>query len=456
MQGEIHADGELWSAALWQCQSSIGRETFDRILLASHFYVPRDGGFRDGVEALFEADRALNHRVNSERICQLMVQRGFIDQSECPGAQAVYLSHQIDDAEPQGNHNQVMDPGERLVMPVSLQNTGTRTLTDVQVRLRSQQPNLAEVVAPGTASYADMDLGEPGQSLPPHHVLNIYPEAPCGTQLGFVLDVDAREWSGSAEFSTFVGTPVSSGPEWVSYSGPPLTIPDNDPTGIESVLEVSSPHPVGWVRCTVDITHSWIGDLVVSLKSPTGKTVVLHNRTGGSSGNLITSYPDLTLPDGPGSMDDMHLDLAQGAWKLSVSDHQLRDQGVLRGWSLEVGTLEFECQDVPACSSSSEVRGLKLTKFFSADRVRMVWTRSQDPCHARYRVYTSTRMGLRPTNPPGQWPADPPFEDRSAEDLDGSPTDPSFLWQPGAGLEYFLVVDEGNDGGQGPVGHFGR
>ena len=57
-----------------------------------------------------------------------------------------------------------------------------------------------------------------------------------------------------------------------------------------------------------------------------GKTVTLHDRTGGSTDDLYESF-SLTEFDG--------LDAA-GPWTLVVSDHAYADKGVLEGWDLEI------------------------------------------------------------------------------------------------------------------------
>ncbi|MBD3299220.1 MAG: hypothetical protein GF341_11230 [candidate division Zixibacteria bacterium] len=64
MVGKIHADGEIWSATLWEMFEAIGRGTTDRIVLYSHFLLPTDPDFADGAQALLDAD-ALLHPVVS-------------------------------------------------------------------------------------------------------------------------------------------------------------------------------------------------------------------------------------------------------------------------------------------------------------------------------------------------------------------------------------------------------
>ncbi|MEV6630208.1 M36 family metallopeptidase [Actinoplanes sp. NPDC051470] len=42
LDGEVHDDGEIWSRALWDINSSLGRRNANRVILEAHFYFPPD------------------------------------------------------------------------------------------------------------------------------------------------------------------------------------------------------------------------------------------------------------------------------------------------------------------------------------------------------------------------------------------------------------------------------
>jgi Zn-dependent metalloprotease len=79
IEGEVHADGEIWSAALWAIRQSLGREKTDKIVLESHFLVPDNPTFKDGAEALLKADEMLFEGKNADVICEKMTERGILD-----------------------------------------------------------------------------------------------------------------------------------------------------------------------------------------------------------------------------------------------------------------------------------------------------------------------------------------------------------------------------------------
>jgi subtilisin-like proprotein convertase family protein len=60
---------------------------------------------------------------------------------------------------------------------------------------------------------------------------------------------------------------------------PPLSIPDGNPTGVSSSIEILSSRIVVDLDVYLEIDHTYVGDLVVTL-SHEGTTVILMNRPG--------------------------------------------------------------------------------------------------------------------------------------------------------------------------------
>ncbi len=99
-----------------------------------------------------------------------------------------------------------------------------------------------------------------------------------------------------------------------------------DNTTVESPISVTGRTgnaPTG-LRVNVRIIHTYIGDLKVDLVSPTGVIYTVHNRTGGSADNIITTY----TVNASGSP-------ANGSWRLRVNDNAAGDTGYVDSWSLQ-------------------------------------------------------------------------------------------------------------------------
>ena len=115
---------------------------------------------------------------------------------------------------------------------------------------------------------------------------------------------------------------------------PMVTIPDNVPAGITSAIPIAESGSVEAIKVGVDIKHTWIGDLRVTLTSPGGRTSVLHAQLGGSRDDLVATYDSAS----PGVLADMIGQPVKGDWVLGVVDRAQRDEGTLRRWTIELRT----------------------------------------------------------------------------------------------------------------------
>ncbi|WP_273021404.1 S8 family serine peptidase [Rheinheimera sp.] len=114
-------------------------------------------------------------------------------------------------------------------------------------------------------------------------------------------------------------------------------IPDNTPEGISSIISVPQSGSLFGVNVSVDITHTWRGDLIVVLRSPEGTEHTLHNRTGGSEDNLVQSW----------QLDSFNGEEMQGDWTLTVSDNANLDTGTLNNWQLTLTALSDDTPPEP-------------------------------------------------------------------------------------------------------------
>jgi len=112
-----------------------------------------------------------------------------------------------------------------------------------------------------------------------------------------------------------------------------VEIPDNNSQGITSAIKVSDSATVREIRVTVNIKHDFLGDIEVSLKAPTGQTVLLQNRTLGSRTQLQETYAVETTP----ALKQLLNKPAAGVWQLQVVDYAPLDTGTLQSWELILG-----------------------------------------------------------------------------------------------------------------------
>ncbi|NOY23482.1 MAG: hypothetical protein GXO70_08230, partial [Acidobacteria bacterium] len=142
----------------------------------------------------------------------------------------------------------------------------------------------------------------------------------------------------------------------------PKSIPDNNSTGVTSTLVLNDGHSIQDFQVTVNITHTYIGDLVVSLISPSGTEVTLSNREGGSANDINKTY---TLTNFNGQD-------AVGTWTLKVKDLARYDTGTIDSWSLTVkatytsSTHDFASTDTPISIPDNNSTGITSTLNVSA------------------------------------------------------------------------------------------
>jgi len=79
------------------------------------------------------------------------------------------------------------------------------------------------------------------------------------------------------------------------------------------------------LKLSLDLPHTYRGDLKVTLTSPSGKTATVHDRTGGGADDLKGTF-DLSAFQG---------EKTKGTWTLTVEDKARADTGSLKSWSLE-------------------------------------------------------------------------------------------------------------------------
>jgi hypothetical protein len=92
---------------------------------------------------------------------------------------------------------------------------------------------------------------------------------------------------------------------------------------------------MGDVEVYVNITHTFIGDLIVEIRSPEGTTVRLHNKGGGSADNIIGWYDSALVVSSPGALSDFIGEDASGEWRIWVSDQGGYDVGTLNSWCVK-------------------------------------------------------------------------------------------------------------------------
>ena len=100
-------------------------------------------------------------------------------------------------------------------------------------------------------------------------------------------------------------------------------------------LDVSDDTPVEAISVGVDLQHTWIGDLVITLEPPAATgvaAVTLHDRAGGARDAIKTVYDAGSAP----GLAAFAGKPCNGAWTLRIRDAAAQDAGILLSFSLRL------------------------------------------------------------------------------------------------------------------------
>jgi subtilisin-like proprotein convertase family protein len=129
----------------------------------------------------------------------------------------------------------------------------------------------------------------------------------------------------------------------VVLTPPPHEVWMEDPSAsyVSSTLDVpASSHTTGVftkAKLSLDIRHTYKSDLRVDLITPEGKSVRVHDGSGGSGNDIVGAF-EVALPGGTHGA---------GTWRLVVSDHAALDTGTLDAWSLQLGGEHVDASGLP-------------------------------------------------------------------------------------------------------------
>lgn len=119
---------------------------------------------------------------------------------------------------------------------------------------------------------------------------------------------------------------------WLASGDRALAIPDGNPAGITSTLQVTDSRTLTSLGVYVDIRHPARGDLRIVLTAPDGTQVLLQDSSLDRTADIRGTFGVDILP--AQSLNAFAGHSALGTWKLTVSDLLARDSGTLFSWAL--------------------------------------------------------------------------------------------------------------------------
>ena len=164
LEGEPHADGEMWSAALWEVLLEIGHEDALRLILQSHFFLETNADYADAVGAVLAADRQHFGGAHEELLGRIFTARGLA--APAPSLTWFHVARQIPSlALPSDGSSRSAKLRLEKAGTVPFPGEGQGAPLEVYVNLAHPSPGDVELVL-RTPHGTERVLSSPGRLLP--------------------------------------------------------------------------------------------------------------------------------------------------------------------------------------------------------------------------------------------------------------------------------------------------
>ncbi|MBG0564023.1 S8 family serine peptidase [Actinoplanes aureus] len=266
-----------------------------------------------------------------------------------------------------GDGDAFLEPGEQATVTLPATNVGDGTATGVNVVVDSDDPQAT--LTPRSRSYGNIAAGA---SKSRDYTLKLAAGYPLGRPVTLSVRITFAGVLSPTNSTVVVATGQPSATvRDFAYSGPPVPIPDNDPTGAAATVDVSGvgyasslTFSIDGTACSTDIAspavgidHTFVGDLIGTLTAPGGRTATLFSRSGGGGNNLCqvvfddaaaapfasvlstsAPYTGTWRPDDP--LASLRVSPADGTWTFRVADRARADTGSIRAFALHLTGFE--------------------------------------------------------------------------------------------------------------------
>ncbi len=236
----------------------------------------------------------------------------------------------IPDDKPEGVHSEIelVQMGTLLSIEVTIDITHTY-IGDLQVELEAPSGKKA-MLHDQSGGYQD-DISETFSSESKAELENLSGESIAGTWRLHIKDLQRAD-TGRLNLWGIKVTYEAQGQMSFGEASPNLEIPDNSSQGVSSVISIGDAGSAVDLEVSVDIVHTYIGDLVVELVAPSGQSAILHSRSGRGKDNLKMVYDRNTAP----TLENLIGQEINGDWLLRIRDLAAIDTGTLEKWTLKL------------------------------------------------------------------------------------------------------------------------
>lgn len=133
----------------------------------------------------------------------------------------------------------------------------------------------------------------------------------------------------------------------------PVDIPADDETTVAAYFTMTDAFDIQNATVTLDISHTWVTDMAVTLISPSGTEVALFSHVCGDANDVSATFSDTgtqlqcngtpvisgtVAPQTP--LSALNGEPSNGVWTLQVYDEYPEDGGAINSWSLNLCSIQ--------------------------------------------------------------------------------------------------------------------
>ncbi|KKG16077.1 hypothetical protein EO98_08335 [Methanosarcina sp. 2.H.T.1A.6] len=123
---------------------------------------------------------------------------------------------------------------------------------------------------------------------------------------------------------------------------PGISIPDMSPDGILSSIDFPEDGLVKDIRVSINIEHSYLSDLRITLFTPDGKSIALHDRLSRKDRSLVRTYNSGSVP----ALRKCIGERVWGKWALKVEDLAREHTGSFHSWGIKFLVQKVEKEEL--------------------------------------------------------------------------------------------------------------
>lgn len=336
--GEVHAEGLIIASTYWDLFTALkdkygetkAGEMVSNFALKSIYTASRYTDVYNALLVIDDDNGSLDDGTpNFCMINKIFAQHGLATEEQACNLAAVNTLEIDGDTDGDG----VLEPGETAYLRLSARNAAATPVIGL-AGVFSTPAGSAFRVIDSNISWDDIPSNDSRRSRDSLKI-EIDANAVCGTSVVGNLALQAGARTAATTVVLTTGTSIGR-LETVAATGLPMAIKDNRtvsaPIAVAS-SQWSATTTVLAARLKFTLTHTYPGDLVISLVAPDGSKKEVARGNGPGTGiafdqdvsNLVKGFK------------------GKGTWKLDVSDSASRDEGSLTAVELKLTPAVFQC-----------------------------------------------------------------------------------------------------------------